>query len=121
MSEDIVEKYIQEDLSSKLRSFSSLLEDIKSLDDKKRRLWQEIYEYALTDRQNAYRCFSSLIDMCNEKTHEWAIHGKTITSYIERMNKANDQLIKLATLISAEQAKEENVNMQDLYSQIQEK
>ena len=45
--------------------------------------------------------------MVANKNSEHAIHGQTLTKYMERMSKANEQLIKLAELVS--QAIDENV------------
>lgn len=118
---DVVEKAAQAAIAEKARSFEGMLEDIENLDDKKKRLWREIYENAIIDRQHAYACYQQLLNVCQEKSHEWAIHGRTLSSYIERMAKANDQVIKLADLIAREQARNEAVNPEDLYNQIQGK
>ena len=49
-----------------------------------------------------------------------ALYGVTITKYLERMSKSNDQLVKLAELMQRSNAEvvEEEVNIDDVYSQI---
>lgn len=107
------------DINSKMKDFSSLLSGIESLDDKKKALWKEIYENAITDRQNAYVMFATLVKICQAKSPEHAIHGKTIASFIERMSRANDQLLKLADLISQVKQIEEVSSIDDIYNQLQ--
>lgn len=110
----------ERDVESKIRDFSELLKDIESLDDKKRQLWREIYENAISDRQNSYVMFAKLVKIVENKSTEHAVHGKTIATYIERMSKANDQLIKLADLIArAEQASEE-IDSDDMFNRIKQ-
>jgi hypothetical protein len=87
------------------------------MSDKKKRLWLEIYENAISDRQSAYAMLGTLIQISGDKSSEHAIHGKTMATYIERMSKANDQLIKLAELI-ADAEKPEDFNSDDLYNKI---
>lgn len=84
----------------KVKDFSDLLDQIESLNDKKRKLWKEIYENAITDRQHSYAMFLELSSIVRGKSTEHAVHGRTIATYIERMSRANDQLIKLAELIA---------------------
>ena len=44
-------------IEEKVSDFSSLLGQIEGLSDKKKKLWKEIYENAIYDRQNAYSLF----------------------------------------------------------------
>lgn len=87
-------------VDQKTKDFSSLLDRIENVDDKKKQLWKEIYENAVSDRQNAYALFGTLVTIADNKSAEHAIHGKSIATYIERMSRANDQLIKLAELVA---------------------
>jgi hypothetical protein len=105
-------------VENKIRDFSELLKTIETLDDKKRRLWGEIYENAITDRQNAYAMFIQLARIVHEKSTEHAVHGKTIATYIERMSRANDQIIKLADLIARAQSDSESIDTEDMFNQI---
>lgn len=86
--------------AAKVKEFDNLLQQISSFSDKKKQLYLEIYENALTDRQNAYGLFTTLSSIVADKSSEHAIHGATLSKYIERMAKANDQLLKLAEIIS---------------------
>jgi len=108
------------DLEAKLNDFSQLLKNIESLDDKKRQLWREIYENAITDRQNAYIMFVRLVKIVQDKSTEHAVHGRTIATYIERMSKANDQLIKLAELIARADSSNEAIDPDDMFRRINE-
>ena len=44
----------------KLAKFSDLLDSLSSIEDKKKALWKEIYENAITDRDNAYMLYCTL-------------------------------------------------------------
>lgn len=107
-----------EEKKLKLENFSQLLSDIKSLDAKKQLLWLEIYDNALTDRQNAYTNYVLLVKICEDKSSEHAVHARSITAYLERMAKANDQMLKLAELIAKAQEKDDDFDENDLFEQI---
>lgn len=105
----------------RLKSFSDLLDTISSLEEKKKALWKHIYENALTDRNNAYLCFADLYKNVHNNPGNHALHGQTLSKYLERMSKATDQLLKLAELLTnvEEKAKaEENLTDAEIYSQI---
>ena len=106
------------DVETKIKDFTELLEKIETLSDKKRALWREIYENAISDRQNAYVMFMKLVKIAKDQSTEHAVHGKTIATYIERMSRANDQLIKLADLIAAAEKKDEEINPDDMFDKI---
>jgi hypothetical protein len=105
-------------VEQRIRDFSSLLNEIESLNDKKKRLWTEIYENAISDRQNSYAMFIRLSKIVQDKSSEHAVHGKTMSGYIERMSKANDQLIKLAELIAKAESESEEINPEDIFDKI---
>lgn len=117
MTENTTETTIK-NIDDKLKNFSSLLEDITTLSDKKKKLWVEIYENAILDRQNAYAMFVQLVEIAQNKSSEHAVHGKTIATYIERMSKANDQLIKLAELVARAEEKNDDINPDDMYGRL---
>lgn len=108
------EKVVKE----KLKSFSGLLDTIENLEDKKKALWKEIYENAITDRDNAYTMFMHLHEFVIGDSAQHAIHGPNIAKYLERMGKCNDQLIKLAELIASESSREEKINPSDIFKKI---
>lgn len=106
-------------IEEKIKDFTELLDQIDSLDDKKKRLWKEIYENAVTDRQNAYVLFTTLVDIVENKSTEHAIHGRTLATYIEKMSKANDQIIRLAELVAKSEYKEaEEIDPEEMFKKI---
>lgn len=111
---EISERSIEE----RSRDFGELLNSIESLDDKKRRLWKEIYENAIVDRQNSYVMFTKLVRIVQDKSTEHAVHGKTIATFLERMARANDQLIKLAELIAKAQKGDDTIDPDDMFAKI---
>lgn len=111
---EMTERSVEE----RIRDFSEMLKDIESLDDKMRQLWREIYENAIADRQNAYVMFSILAKICEKKSTEHAVHSKSICQMVERMQKANEQLIRLAELISKAKSGGDRIDPDDMYSQI---
>lgn len=94
-------------IESKIKDFSELLAHIDGVSDKKKKLWKEIYENAVTDRQNAYTLFTMLVEIVQDKSTEHAIHGRTLSTYIERMSKANDQIIRLAELVNKSEKRDD--------------
>lgn len=109
-----------EEVRSKVSDFSSLLEEIESLNDKKKRLWKEIYENAIIDRQHAYAIFIELSAIVKGKSTEHAVHGKTLSTFVERMSRANDQLIKLAELIAKAEKPSDEIDPEEMFSKIRE-
>ncbi len=105
-------------LESKVRDFSSLLNQIDGLSDKKKKLWKEIYENAICDRQNAYVLFSKLVNIVEDKSTEHAVHGRSLASYIEKMSKANDQLIRLAELIAKTEKTNDEIDAEEMFKKI---
>ena len=107
-------------IEARVKDFSDLLSRIDGLGDKKKQLWREIYENAITDRQYAYMMFDELVEIVHGKTTEHAVHGRSLASYLERMNKANDQLIKLAELVAKAEGggEEDDANPEKLYERI---
>jgi hypothetical protein len=105
-------------IKDRIKDFNGLLSQIESINDKKRQLWKEIYENAITDRQNAYIMFTKLVLIVQDKSTEHAVHGRTISSYIERMSKANDQLIRLAELVAKAESASEKIDPDDMFDKI---
>lgn len=117
MSDDLIEVDAR-DVETKIRDFGGLLDQIDSLTDKKKQLWKEIYENAISDRQNAYVMFARLVKIAQDKSTEHAVHGKTIATYIERMSKANDQLIKLAELVAKADKSNDSIDPEAIFEKI---
>ena len=112
----------EKDVENRLRDFDDLLNEIESLTEKKKQLWKEIYQNAIRDRQNAYLTLSQLLKLSYGKSTELAIHGRTISSMLERMSKSNDQLIRLAELIAKAETPQNDttVTADDVFSRIRQ-
>tara|TARA_Y100001970_G_C14251161_1_gene872000 strand:- start:2506 stop:2862 length:357 start_codon:yes stop_codon:yes gene_type:complete len=110
-----------EELKEKINSFGELLNSIENLEGKKKYLWKEIYENAVVDRMNAYMMFTDVYTTMSAGISDHVQLGSIMAKYLERMNKANDQLIKLADLIASEEEKNSKLDPDDLFSQISEK
>lgn len=122
MSIDKVNNALQdfEKIEKKVKDFSNVLEKIEHADAKKRILWKEIYENAILDRQNAHVLFVEAYTTMSQGTTEHATLGSTLSKYLERMNKANDQLLKLAELMNKSESEFSKIDADDLFSQIQD-
>ena len=107
-------------LKKKVDDFSEVLQKIEHADAKKKILWKEIYENAAVDRQNAHVLFVEAYTTMSQGTTEHATLGATLSKYLERMNKANDQLIKLAEIMNKSESEFNQINADDLFSKIQE-
>jgi len=108
-----------EEIKTKVKSFEHLLNSIENIEEKKKQLWKEIYENAFIDRMNAYMLFTDAYTSMTGGINDHIQLGAQMSKYIERMNKANDQLIKLAELISKEEEKSSVINAEDIFKQIQ--
>ena len=108
-----------EKIEKKIEEFNKVLEKIEHADSKKKLLWKEIYENASLDRQNAHILFVEAYTTMSQGTTEHATLGSTLTKYLERMSKSNDQILKLAELISKSESEYSSINADDLFSKIQ--
>lgn len=114
-------KELDKKINKQLKDFSSLLDSLSSLEDKKKALWKQIYENSVTDRKNAYILFGDLYKDVHNNPNEHAIHGPILAKYLERMEKSNQQLIKLAEMIDevAEEEEEILTDEDSIYDKIQ--
>ena len=104
--------------SGKLLEFTKILDSLDEIDDKKKKLWKEIYENASLDRENAYELYTDIADKILEDPLNHATYGTHATKYLERVSKANDQLIKLAELIASAEKEASAINADDLFERI---
>ena len=111
-----------EDIDLKVKQFEGLLNSINTSTDKKKALWREIYQNAITDRMHAYMMYVELYFIVKGDRAQHAMQGQNVTKAIERMSKANDQLIKLAEIIAAAESNEqsEHITPDDIYSKIKD-
>lgn len=114
--QDLKQKHEQQ--QQKIDSFSELLDDLINTKDKKKMLWKEIYENALRDRANAEILFNEAYTTM--QTNEHITIGPILTKYLERMNRSNEQLLKLAEVISKAEEQSSKIDPDDIFSKIQE-
>lgn len=115
MAKNTVESYTDsldkiKEKEKKIIQFSDLLQSLKEIDDKKKILWSEIYENAVADRENASILFTDTLIQVKGNAANHNILGPVIAKYLERMSRANDQILKLAELIAKEDSKELDTN-----------
>ena len=84
----------------------------------KKHLWKEIYENAVTDRENASMLFTDAYTQMQSGTAEHISLGSTMSKYLERMNKSNDQILKLAELLAKEEESQNTVSPDDIFNEI---
>ena len=117
--EDISKKIDkQNEKEVKIKNFSDLLDNIDSIEYKKKHLWKEIYENSLEDREKAKMMFTDAYLNLSGGLNDHMNIGAVISKYLERMSKSNDQILKLAELISKEQEKSETISEDDIFNKI---
>lgn len=107
-----------DDVRKKVDDFNDLINSIENIESKKKQLWKEIYENAFIDRMNAYMLFTDCYTGLSGATADHVQVGGQLAKYIERMNKANDQLIKLAEIIAKEEERANALSSDDLFNEI---
>jgi hypothetical protein len=105
-----------EEKDRKVLGFKQILDSMETIDEKKRVLWKEIYENALQDRESASVLFTDVWMQIRGNSANHNLLGPAAAKYIERMSRANDQIIKLAELITSEENK--SINSDDVFSMI---
>lgn len=113
------ENIVKED--KRLGQFKDLLDSLSSLEDKKKVLWLHIYENAILDRTNAYSLMLELTATIKGNPAEHTLNGPILSKYIERMSRANDQILKLAELVQKAQEEEDSVNPDEIWAQLEKK
>lgn len=103
----------------KVKEFSELLDTISSMDDKRKALWKEVYNNALADRENAYALYISAYTTFTGAQGEHMNLGPVMVKYLERMSKANEQILKLAEIVKSSQEEATAISADDLFSKIQ--
>lgn len=103
---------------NKLKNFADMLDNIGSLEDKKKMLWKEIYENSLEDREKAKMLFNDAYISMQGGVNEHMNIGAVMSKYLERMCRSNDQILKLAELIAKEEEKAETISDDDIFNRI---
>jgi nitric oxide synthase oxygenase domain/subunit len=106
------------DNDRKVEQFSDILDSIDSASDKKKMLWKEIYENAIVDRTNAHILFTDLYSNMGGSAADHATLGQTLTKYLERMSKSNEQLLALAKQIAESETSSVEVSEDEIFERI---
>ena len=101
-----------------IKNFADILDNIDSLENKKKMLWKEIYENAIEDREKSKILFNDAYISMTGGVNEHMNIGAIMSKYIERMSKSNDQILKLAELIAKEEEKSETISDEDIFDKI---
>jgi len=119
-SQEKIEKLLSKvkDKEDKVKDFVDMLSGISSIDEKRKTLWKEIYENAVSDRERAAILFTEAYKTMGDSTSDHIAIGSTMSKYLERMSKSNDQILSLADLVNKAQAEEEKIVPDELYSKI---
>ena len=102
----------------KVKDFSDLLSSLEKTEDKKKLLWKESYQNALEDRESAAILLNDLLVTIPGNPANHSTHGSLATKYLERMSKCNDQILKLAELVSKEQERDSAISSDDIFKSI---
>jgi|TARA_Y100000385_G_C13079008_1_gene632907 hypothetical protein len=102
----------------KIESFAELLDSLTSTNEKKKLLWKESYQNALDDRESANILLVDLLKISLNNSTNHLQFGSLMSKYLERMSKSNDQILKLAELISKEEERAESVSDDEIYNKI---
>ena len=105
-------------MEKKVEQFGDLLDSIESSADKKKLLWKEIYENAITDRENAGMLFTDAYNNMSSGSTEHAMIGPILSKYLERMGKSNEQILRLAELVAKAEEKAAQIDPDDIFAQI---
>ena len=104
----------------RLKDFADLLDTLEDLADKKKHLWRQIYENAVNDRDAAGVLFLDLFVATSSNAAQHSINGPILAKYLERMCRSNDQLIKLSELVERADQANSKIDIEDMYSKIEE-
>lgn len=80
-------------------STEELLQKIENADEAQKRLWLEIYRNACEDRERASELYDDVLMQLKDDHTAHAVIGGQAAKYLERLNMANAQLLKLAELV----------------------
>jgi len=102
----------------KIKDFSDLLDELESTQDKKKLLWKDAYKNALDDRSSASILVDDLLLQIQGNVNNHVQLGSIISKYLERMSKSNDQILRLAELISKEEPGNKEMSPDDIFGEI---
>ena len=105
-------------IEEKIQDFTELLTQIDGVSDKKKKLWKEIYENAIVDRTNAHILFTDLYSNMGGSAADHATLGQTLTKYLERMSKSNEQLLSLSKQIADSETSSVEMSEDEIFERI---
>jgi len=108
----------QREKEDKIAAFGELLDDLTTTRARKKALWREIYENAVSDRERASILFTEAFRTMTGSSSDHAALGSVMAKYLERMCKSNDQILSLAAIIAKAESTEDKVNPDELFSKI---
>ena len=103
----------------KINNFADLLSTLSKTEDKQKLLWKEAYQNALDDRENANILLVDLMKISMNNVSNHLQFGTLMSKYLERMSKSNDQILRLAELISKEESND-IIQPDEIFNKIQE-
>jgi hypothetical protein len=106
------------DNDRKVEQFSDILDSIENASEKKKMLWREIYENAVVDRTSAHILFTDLYSNMGGSAADHATLGITLTKYLERMSKSNEQLLALAKQIAESESTSTEISDEEIFERI---
>jgi hypothetical protein len=96
------------------------LEKMRSLDPKRKILWSQIYKNAIDERASAAMLFGEAYAAMTSSAADHVSLGSTLVRYLERMSKANQQLLDLSSLMTQEEAENTRIDPEKIWAQIEE-
>ena len=105
-------------LEDKVGSFNELLDELTSTEDKRKALWREVYENAVSDRERASILLTEAFKAMTGTGPDHMQLGSIMVKYLERMCKSNDQILHLADQISKAEKQELKLDPDDIFSKI---
>lgn len=106
--------------SEKLYEFEEHLENTKGLDQKKKVLWKQIYRNAVQDRAYALSLYTELYQTMTNTSSDHMALGSTLTKYLEKASKSNQQLLDLSILISKDESDNSKYDPDSIFNKIED-
>lgn len=112
--------------AERMITFSDLLSTIKTIDEKEKTIWKEVYNNAITDYEEACACFhKAMFSIISQTKNEEAfqqlvIANKLISDLLTRREKSNAQLIKLIEMLQAIKATEAAIDENSMFDRLDE-
>jgi hypothetical protein len=115
---------LENETDKSIRDFGDLVDGMSFVDPRIKQLWKQIYENAVTDRKNAYLMWSDLFIKVFNDANQYVAHGLNLSKFLERMEKSNAQILKLAELVSSkldEEDSDKTPKANDFFSKFEKK